>query len=332
MRAVLAHTDLDEALDKFRNKESTAWTAEEKRKDLLEEKTTAALWLKLQSICMSKDLTSKMHMKMKLYTHKLQEGGSVLNYLLVFKEIVADLQAMEVKYDDEDLALILLCSLPSSFANFRDTLLYSHDILSVNEIYEALHAKEKMKQMVSTDGSSSNEDALFVRGRTKKKSNNGHRGKSSNGYRDRSKSRSKEKFCKYCKMDNHDIPECYKLQNKENRRGTYKPKGKSNAEGKAFVASTNSSSESEVLIAFARCAVKMEDQWVLDSAASYHICIHKDWFTTYQPTHSGGSVLMGDDRPRKIEGIGSIQIKMHDGMVRTLTDVRHVTTMTILSL
>jgi len=51
---------------------------------------------------MSKDLTSKMHLKMKLYTHKLQEGGSISNHLLVFKEIVADLQSMEVTYDDED--------------------------------------------------------------------------------------------------------------------------------------------------------------------------------------------------------------------------------------
>ena len=60
---------------------------------------------------MSKDLTSKMHMKMKLYTHKLQEDGSVLNHLSVFKEIIYDLQSMEVDYDNENLALILLCSL-----------------------------------------------------------------------------------------------------------------------------------------------------------------------------------------------------------------------------
>jgi hypothetical protein len=63
---------------------------------------------------MSKDLTSKIHMKMKLYTDKLQEGGSVINHLTVFKEIVSDLQAMEIDYDDEDLGFILLCSLPSS--------------------------------------------------------------------------------------------------------------------------------------------------------------------------------------------------------------------------
>jgi hypothetical protein len=133
---------------------------------------------------MSKDLTSKMHLKMKLYTHKLQKGGSVLNHLSVFKEIVSDLQAMEVDYDDEDLDLILLCSLPSFFfANFRDTLLYSHDTLTLDEVSEALHAKKKMKQIVSSEGSASNGEALSVRGRTENKSNNGNRGKSSNGYK-----------------------------------------------------------------------------------------------------------------------------------------------------
>jgi len=112
--------------------------------EVLLEKTAAALWLKLESICMSKDLTSKMYMKMKLYTHKLQEGGSVPNHLSIFKEIVADLQSMELTYDDEDLGLILLCSLHSSYANFRDTILYSRDTLTMDEVYEALQAKEKM--------------------------------------------------------------------------------------------------------------------------------------------------------------------------------------------
>ncbi|WVZ96476.1 hypothetical protein U9M48_042111, partial [Paspalum notatum var. saurae] len=40
----------------------------------------------------------------------------------------------------------------------------------------ALQAKEKMKQMVSSDGSASNGEALAARGQTEKKSNNGSRG------------------------------------------------------------------------------------------------------------------------------------------------------------
>ena len=139
---------------------------------MLQEKTVVELWLKLESICMSKDLTSKMHVKMKLFTHKLQEGGSVMNHLSIFKEIVADLVSMEVKYDDEDLALLLLCSLPTSFANFRDTILLSRDELTLVEVYEALQSREKMKGMVQSDVSSSKDEVLQVRGRPEQKTYN----------------------------------------------------------------------------------------------------------------------------------------------------------------
>ena len=50
-----------------------------------------------------------------------------MGHLSVFKEIVVDLGSMEVKYEDEDLGLLLLCSLPSSYASFRDTILLSHE-------------------------------------------------------------------------------------------------------------------------------------------------------------------------------------------------------------
>ena len=33
---------------------------------------------------------------------------------------------------------------------------------------------------------------------------------------------------------------------------------------------------------------------------------------------------MGNDAPCKVVGIGTVQIKMHDGVVRTITDIRHV--------
>ena len=51
------------------------------------------------------------------------EGMSLEDHLTVFKEIVSNLETMEVKYDKNDLGLILLCSLPSSYATFRDTIL-----------------------------------------------------------------------------------------------------------------------------------------------------------------------------------------------------------------
>ena len=57
------------------------------------------------------------------------------------------------------------------------------------------------------------------------------------------------------------------------------------------------------------------------------MCPNRDWFTTLEPTNDAGSVLMGDDSACKVAGIGSIQIKMFDGTIRTLTDVRFIPNM-----
>jgi hypothetical protein len=56
---------------------------------------------------------------------------------------------MEAKYDDEDLGLQILCSLPSSFANFFDTILLSHEEITLAEVYKALQQKENMKKGIA---------------------------------------------------------------------------------------------------------------------------------------------------------------------------------------
>ena len=68
---------------------------------------------------------------------------------------------------------------------------------------------------------------------------------------------------------------------------------------------------------------KYNEEWILDSGASHHICPHKDWFDPYQIVNDG-IVLLGDNHSCKIVGVGSVKIKMFDGVIRTLIDVRHV--------
>ena len=52
----------------------------------------------------------------------MAEATTLEEHLTTFKEIVADLETLEVKYEEEDLGLILLCSLPILYASFRDTI------------------------------------------------------------------------------------------------------------------------------------------------------------------------------------------------------------------
>ncbi|GJW76791.1 retrovirus-related pol polyprotein from transposon TNT 1-94 [Tanacetum coccineum] len=63
--------------------------------------------------------------------------------------------------------------------------------------------------------------------------------------------------------------------------------------------------------------------WIMDYACFFNISPNRDWFVTYEE-FNGGHVFMGNDSPCKVVGIGTIRINMHDGVVRTLTDVRHV--------
>ena len=48
-----------------------------------------------------------------------------------------------------------------------------------------------------------------------------------------------------------------------------------------------------------------------------------DWISTYSSVE-GGVVHMGNDSSSKIIGIGTVKIRIHDGTIRTLSDVRYV--------
>jgi hypothetical protein len=52
---------------------------------------------------------------------------------------------MEILYDDEDLGLLLLCSLPISFAKSLVTILWSHDELTVGKYMRPLVEGEHEK-------------------------------------------------------------------------------------------------------------------------------------------------------------------------------------------
>ena len=51
--------------------------------------------------------------------------------------------------------------------------------------------------------------------------------------------------------------------------------------------------------------------------------LKKDWFDMYKP-YNGGMVQMGNNATCPVIRIGTVKIKMFDGVVRVLSNVRHV--------
>ncbi|CAD6206844.1 unnamed protein product [Miscanthus lutarioriparius] len=119
-------------------------------------------------------------------------------------------------------------------------------------------------------------------------------------------------------LTNHNVEDCRKVQNKEKRKN--KSAGKVSVVAAAAASNDDSG---DCLVVFAGC-VAGHDEWILDSACSFHICTNRNWFSSYKPMQKGDVVRMGDDNPCDIVGIGSVQIKTDDGMTRTLKNIRYI--------
>lgn len=60
----------------------------------------------------------------------------------------------------------------------------------------------------------------------------------------------------------------------------------------------------------------------MDSGCSFHICSHRSWFEDIDEHE--GSLLLGNDQVCKVKGIGKIRLRLADGSVKVLTEVRFI--------
>ncbi|GJT03692.1 retrotransposon protein, putative, ty1-copia subclass [Tanacetum coccineum] len=101
---------------------------------------------------MIKSLANKLYLKKKLYKFYMLAGQKISEHIYEFNKIVLDLANIEVKFKDEDLALLLLTSLPASYEHFVDTLLYGQEALALEDVMATLNSKEiKERSKVKRD-------------------------------------------------------------------------------------------------------------------------------------------------------------------------------------
>uniref|UniRef100_K4ALF2 Uncharacterized protein n=1 Tax=Setaria italica TaxID=4555 RepID=K4ALF2_SETIT len=74
------------------------------------------------------------------------EGSDLAEHINAFSQMVTDLEQLGVTVDDEDKAIILLCSLPSSYEHVITTLTYGKESIKVEDITAALLAREQRRK------------------------------------------------------------------------------------------------------------------------------------------------------------------------------------------
>ena len=189
--------------------------SDEVLREVISEKTTKALWEKLESLYLKKTLTNKLYKKQRLYSLRVSEGTSLGFHIDEFESLIMDLQNLDVNIEDEDQALLLLCSLPSSYRHFRETMLYGKDTISLKDVKTALETKEKIDHDITGQSSNSQAQGLYARGRPEQRGRSQDRGKSRGKSKHRSKSRGRDVVCWYCKEPGHVRSKCNKLQKKK---------------------------------------------------------------------------------------------------------------------
>nr|GEV84621.1 zinc finger, CCHC-type [Tanacetum cinerariifolium] len=123
-----------------------------------------------------------------------------------FNKIVLDLANIEVKFKDEDLALLLLTSLPVSYEHFVDTLLYGQEALALKDVMAILNSK-KIKERSKAKGGDG--EGLYVRGRTDRRDSHQSKGKP------RLKSQGGRLKCYICQYEDHLKRNCPKNNRKK---------------------------------------------------------------------------------------------------------------------
>ena len=209
---------------------------------------------------------------------------------------------MEIEFDDEVRALILLSSLPDSW-NATVTAVSSssgNSKLKFDDVRDLVLSEEIRRR---DSGETSNSSALHTesRGRTSERNSNRGRSKSRRG---KSRWGKKDFNCYNCGKKGHFKKDC-RAPKKDT--GAQESAHVTEEAGDAMILSVNSPIES----------------WILDSGASFHATPCQEIMENYV-SGDFGKVHLADDETLKIIGKGDIILKLPNHTTWKLQGVRHV--------
>jgi len=203
-----------------------------------------------------------------------------------------------------------LRSLPESWDHFVTSISLSiSKTIEFDDVVGAFLSEETRKR---SNADTSTSEVMMARGRSRERESSKH-----NDSRSKSKGKKSKVKCWHCGKAGHLKKDCWKRQQTSKEASSTEKKEANTTDTRSAFDSGMSDEVLSVNLS------KHDQQWLLNSGASNHMCIHREWFKTYRSINDG-VMYMGNDVTCNIVGIGSIQLQMFDGTTKMLTDVIHV--------
>ncbi|KAL5761870.1 hypothetical protein ACOSP7_018134 [Xanthoceras sorbifolium] len=270
--------------------------------NIVKEKTTAGLITALSNMYEKPSASNKVHLMRRLFNLRIAEGASVAQHLNEHNTITTQLSSVEIEFDEEVRALILLSSLPDSWNTTVTAVnsLSGNNKLKFDDVRD-LVLSEEIRRRESGKASSSSALHTESRGRISERSSYRSRSKSRRG---KSRSGKKDFSCYNCGKKGHFKRDC-RAPKKDT--GTQESANVTEEAGDAMILSVNSPIES----------------WILDSGASFHATPCREIMENYV-SGNFGKVHLADDETLKIVEKGDIRLKLPNGSTWKLQGVRHI--------
>ena len=262
---------------------------------IIKEKTAKGMSQVLDNHYMSKSLSSRIHLKQKLYGYAMSSTQLIERNVDEFLKIKADLENVDMLISDEDKAVMYLMSLPRQFDGLKDILRYSKLSLTLTDVVTAIKSKELESEFQVKSPKKSSE-ALFVKGKGNSKGSKYER-----------KSQSSEAKNKYVKEKNKPKKVCWSCGEHGHFKMQRPKRGNYNGYQHGETAMVNGIDVVRVDMLYVGEALNMTDsdletQWVIDSGCSFHMTWRKDSFIELDE-YVTGTFRMANDTVSRVMGL-----------------------------
>ena len=281
--------------------------------DLLEHvrgiETAYEMWEAITDLFQRRTLLNSLSARRRFYSVKMNDGEKALAYISRVRQLAADLKAMDVKVEDSDIAMTVLCGLPSKYEHLIVAIDAATGDSSLTMDFVKSRLLQEEQRMTDRDKSKPAPDAALV---TQPNPSN-------------------KVSCSHCGKENHTEAKCWKkyphLQ--PNRVGR-KQTGLA-AKSERQTVGDNESSDTEICLT-ARGRDVSENRnpnWIFDSGCTSHVCYDRRMFSDLK-TCKPFVIEIGDTSGVKAIGRGCIRLVLSiNGKPRNavIKDVAYAPTM-----
>ncbi|MCO5578863.1 hypothetical protein L7F22_032710 [Adiantum nelumboides] len=293
--------DMEEDLVEYQRREHLAYMlvclslGDGPAEEVRHESGAKEVWDALATTYESRNLANVLRLKRELIGLQMKSSDKVKDHMQRLRAIAAELAAVGEPVPKRELAFMLLNSLPHVYAHLVVTLDGRDEARDLEYIASRLEQEEQRLNL-----------GRGAEGKTALLTCSDWKGKGINAIKQGGKDDLEDIICHFCKARGHIARGCAKRM-AENRK--------------------KSSSGAQVAM-MASIAEVDENVWVIDSAASTHMCASRGIFTKYEKYEKSTAIYLGDDRMIEAIGIGDVQVQLSQERSGVINGVLHVPRLT----